>query len=52
MYGLLEENGPCYANSDSNSTRLSEWSWNNEGKCVHNEVIQTNAEKYSQHAVS
>lgn len=32
MYGLLEENGPCYANSDSNSTRLSEWSWNNECK--------------------
>ncbi|KAH7359954.1 carboxypeptidase-like protein S1 [Pyrenochaeta sp. MPI-SDFR-AT-0127] len=30
MYGILEENGPCFANSDSNSTRLSEWSWNNE----------------------
>lgn len=32
MLGLLVENGPCYVNSDSNSTRLSEWSWNNEGK--------------------
>ncbi|EMD68990.1 hypothetical protein COCSADRAFT_155224 [Bipolaris sorokiniana ND90Pr] len=28
MYGLLEENGPCYANPDSNSTRPAEWSWN------------------------
>ncbi|RAR01961.1 carboxypeptidase s1 [Stemphylium lycopersici] len=30
MLGLLRENGPCYVNSDSNSTYLSEWSWNNE----------------------
>jgi carboxypeptidase C (cathepsin A) len=30
MLGLLRENGPCYINSDSNSTYLSEWSWNNE----------------------
>jgi carboxypeptidase C (cathepsin A) len=30
MLGLLRENGPCYVNSDSNSTRISEWSWNNE----------------------
>ncbi|KAF6812405.1 Carboxypeptidase S1-like protein [Colletotrichum plurivorum] len=30
MPGLFNENGPCYINSDSNSTRLSEWSWNNE----------------------
>ncbi|ETN39102.1 uncharacterized protein HMPREF1541_05324 [Cyphellophora europaea CBS 101466] len=30
MLGLLVENGPCYVNPDSNSTRLSEWSWNNE----------------------
>merc|ERR1712137_613517 len=28
MYGILEENGPCYANPDSNSTRPAEWSWN------------------------
>ncbi|KAF2730313.1 alpha/beta-hydrolase [Polyplosphaeria fusca] len=30
MLGLLRENGPCYIHSDSNSTYLSEWSWNNE----------------------
>ena len=30
LLGLLVENGPCYINSDSNSTYLSEWSWNNE----------------------
>jgi carboxypeptidase C (cathepsin A) len=30
MLGLLRENGPCYVNSDSNSTRISDWSWNNE----------------------
>lgn len=32
MLGLFVENGPCYVNPDSNSTRLSEWSWNNEGE--------------------
>ncbi|KAF2637732.1 alpha/beta-hydrolase [Massarina eburnea CBS 473.64] len=30
MLGLLRENGPCYVNSDSNSTYLSDWAWNNE----------------------
>lgn len=30
MLGLLSENGPCFVNSDSNSTYLNEWSWNNE----------------------
>ncbi|KAI1821045.1 carboxypeptidase S1 [Xylaria intraflava] len=30
LLGLFSENGPCYVNPDSNSTRLSEWSWNNE----------------------
>ncbi|KAK2007910.1 serine carboxypeptidase [Colletotrichum eremochloae] len=29
MPGLFNENGPCYINQDSNSTRPSEWSWNN-----------------------
>ncbi|KAI5928101.1 carboxypeptidase S1-like protein B [Camillea tinctor] len=29
MLGLFAENGPCYVNSDSNSTTLSEWAWNN-----------------------
>ncbi|KAI8934484.1 hypothetical protein NX059_008186 [Plenodomus lindquistii] len=28
MYGILEENGPCFAEPDSNSTRPAEWSWN------------------------
>jgi carboxypeptidase C (cathepsin A) len=31
LLGLFVENGPCYVNADSNSTYLSEWSWNNEG---------------------
>lgn len=30
MLGLFAENGPCHVNSDSNSTYLNEWSWNNE----------------------
>jgi carboxypeptidase C (cathepsin A) len=31
LLGLFVENGPCYVDADSNSTYLSEWSWNNEG---------------------
>ncbi|KAH7406758.1 putative carboxypeptidase S1 [Phaeosphaeria sp. MPI-PUGE-AT-0046c] len=27
--GATAENGPCYINADSNSTRLNPWSWNN-----------------------
>ncbi len=30
LIGLLEENGPCNINDDSNSTTLNPWSWNNE----------------------
>ncbi|KAI5457496.1 Alpha/Beta hydrolase protein [Mariannaea sp. PMI_226] len=30
MMGLLEENGPCFVEADSKSTRLNPWSWNNE----------------------
>ncbi|KAK0748995.1 Alpha/Beta hydrolase protein [Schizothecium vesticola] len=30
MMGLLEENGPCFVRSDSTSTHLNPWSWNNE----------------------
>ncbi|EEY20482.1 carboxypeptidase S1 [Verticillium alfalfae VaMs.102] len=30
MGGLLYENGPCFVNPDSNTTRLNPWSWNNE----------------------
>ncbi|KAI1381072.1 serine carboxypeptidase [Hypoxylon crocopeplum] len=28
LYGLFTENGPCYVNTDSSSTTLSEWAWN------------------------
>ncbi|KAK2841544.1 hypothetical protein FQN49_006154 [Arthroderma sp. PD_2] len=30
MLGMLAENGPCWVNPDSNSTRLNPHSWNNE----------------------
>ncbi|KPM39262.1 Carboxypeptidase S1 A [Neonectria ditissima] len=30
LMGLLEENGPCFVEADSKSTRLNPWSWNNE----------------------
>ncbi|KAJ5099821.1 hypothetical protein N7532_006822 [Penicillium argentinense] len=29
MIGLMQENGPCRVNEDSNSTELNPWSWNN-----------------------
>lgn len=29
LIGLLQENGPCNVNIDSNSTTLNPWSWNN-----------------------
>jgi hypothetical protein len=29
LTGVTSENGPCYINPDSNSTRLNPWSWNN-----------------------
>ncbi|KAL2854636.1 Alpha/Beta hydrolase protein [Aspergillus pseudodeflectus] len=29
MIGLMQENGPCRVNGDSNSTELNPWSWNN-----------------------
>ncbi|KAJ5177009.1 Carboxypeptidase S1 [Penicillium canariense] len=29
MIGLMQENGPCLVNADSNSTELNPWSWNN-----------------------
>lgn len=32
MPGLLNEHGPCYANTDSNSTSLRDWSWNDKGR--------------------
>ncbi|KAJ5104472.1 hypothetical protein NUU61_001819 [Penicillium alfredii] len=29
MIGLMQENGPCRVNKDSNSSELNPWSWNN-----------------------
>ncbi|KAL4788087.1 Alpha/Beta hydrolase protein [Aspergillus varians] len=29
MIGLMQENGPCRVNVDSNSTEINPWSWNN-----------------------
>ncbi|KAJ5087807.1 hypothetical protein N7456_011423, partial [Penicillium angulare] len=29
LIGLMQENGPCLVKSDSNSTELNPWSWNN-----------------------
>ncbi|KAE8354292.1 Alpha/Beta hydrolase protein [Aspergillus coremiiformis] len=29
MIGLMQENGPCRVNGDSNTTELNPWSWNN-----------------------
>lgn len=40
MVGLLRENGPCYVDSDSNSTYLSDWSWNNEGTIIHGRALE------------
>ncbi|KXT14194.1 hypothetical protein AC579_2459 [Pseudocercospora musae] len=30
LIGMLDELGPCWVNPDANSTRINEWSWNNE----------------------
>lgn len=30
LLGMLSENGPCWVEADSNSTRLNEWAWNGE----------------------
>lgn len=31
MSGLFNENGPCFVNNDSSTTRLNPLSWNNKG---------------------
>lgn len=42
MIGLLQENGPCTVNADSNSTTLSPWSWNNEVNMLYiDQPVQT-----------
>lgn len=35
MMGLLEENGPCFVEPDSKTTRLNPWSWNNEVNMIY-----------------
>ena len=35
MLGLLQGNGPCIANPDSNSTTFNPWSWNNEVNMIY-----------------
>jgi Serine carboxypeptidase len=42
MVGLLTEHGPCMVNSDSNSTTLNPWSWNNEVNMLYiDQPVQT-----------
>ncbi|KAL2043728.1 hypothetical protein N7G274_003247 [Stereocaulon virgatum] len=42
MIGLLQENGPCVINDDSNSTTLNPWSWNNEVNMLYiDQPVQT-----------
>ncbi|THZ79123.1 alpha/beta-hydrolase [Aureobasidium pullulans] len=45
MMGALSENGPCFVNSDSNSTHLNPWSWNNEVNILY--IDQPNQVGYS-----
>lgn len=35
MDQAISTNGPCLVNSDGNSTRLNEWSWNNEFNMIY-----------------
>ncbi|KAF2221809.1 Alpha/Beta hydrolase protein [Elsinoe ampelina] len=35
MFGLLDEHGPCFVNSDSNSTYPNPWSWNREVNMIY-----------------
>jgi hypothetical protein len=50
MIGLLQENGPCSVNKDSNSTKLNPWSWNKEvnmlyiGQLKHDHIAVLDAE--------
>jgi len=42
MIGLLQENGPCYVNTDSNSTYLNPWSFNNIANMIYiDQPVQT-----------
>lgn len=40
--GVTAENGPCFINADSNSTRLNPWSWNNKVNMLYlDQPVQT-----------
>jgi len=42
MIGLLQENGPCHVNTDSNSTYLNPWSFNNISNMIYvDQPVQT-----------
>lgn len=42
MIGLLQENGPCHVNTDSNSTYLNPWSFNNVANMLYvDQPVQT-----------
>lgn len=42
MYGAASQGGPCRVNSDSNSTTLNPWSWNNVANLLYiDQPVQT-----------
>ena len=42
LISVGSENGPCFINEDSNSTRLNPWSWNNEVNMLYiDQPVQT-----------
>ena len=45
LQGATLENGPCYVNRDGNSTKLNEWSFNNDVNMVY--IDQPNFAGYS-----
>jgi carboxypeptidase C (cathepsin A) len=34
LKGVFQENGPCFINQDSRTTRLNSWSWNREANML------------------
>lgn len=57
IIGLLQENGPCFVSSDSKSTYLDQWSWNNEvnsesisSGCLYHQLKYTKRQDASTHA--
>lgn len=53
LIGLLGENGPCFVNPDSKSTRLNEWSWNNEVNMLYlDQPVQTGLSYNTRHNIT